>query len=70
MSPNEKFSRENKYDIIFQMIDTKDSTVLIAGVNFTFNIVLDATRLVNEPRYGTNHCMVFTYHPYMINHNY
>ena len=46
--------------MIFQMIDTKDSTILLAGENFTFNIVFDATRLVNEPRYGTNY--------YMINH--
>ena len=53
MSPNVKFSKESKYDIIFQMIDTKDSTILLAGENFTFNIVLGATRLVNEPRYGT-----------------
>ena len=68
MSPNVKFSKESKYDIIFQMIDTKDSTILLAGENFTSNIVLGATRLVNEPRYGTNHCMVFTHHPYMINH--
>ena len=68
MSPNVKFSNETKYDVIFQMIDAKDSTILLAGENFTFNIVLDATRLVNEPRCGTNHCMVFIYHPYMINH--
>ena len=54
--------------MIFQMIDTKDSTILLAGENFTFNIVFDATRLVNEPRYGTNYCMVLTYPPYMINH--
>ena len=43
--------------MIFQMID---STILLAGENFTFNLVFDATRLVNEPRYGTNY--------YMINH--
>ena len=51
------------------MIDTKESTILLAGENFTFNIVFDATRLVNEPRYGTNHSMVFTpsLHHYMIN---
>ena len=47
------------------MIDAKDSTILLAGENFTFNIVLGATRLVNEPRYGTNHCMVSTYLHYM-----
>ena len=50
------------------MINAKDSTILLAGENFTFNIVFDATRLVNEPRYGTNYCMVLTYSPYMINH--
>ena len=54
--------------MIIQMINTKDSTILLAGENFTFNIVFDATRLVNEPRYGTNYCMVLTYPPYMINH--
>ena len=68
LSLNVKFSKENKYDMIFQMIDTKDSKILLAGENFTFNLVLGATRLLNEPRYGTNQCMVFTYHPYMINH--
>ena len=53
--------------MIFQMIDTKDSTILFAGENFTINIVFDVTRLVNEPRYGTNYCIFFTYSPYMIN---
>ena len=53
MLPNVKFSKEIKYDVIFQMIDPKDSTILFSGGNFTFNIVLSATRLVNEPRYGT-----------------
>ena len=39
------------------MINAKDSTSLSSGENFTFNIVLGGTRLVNEPRYETNHAL-------------